>query len=90
MTKQEIVAKIAQKAKITKRAAGIALDTFVDAVTGALKKGDRVSLVGFGTFSVAKRKPRKGFNPQTKEEIRIPAKRVPKFKPGQELKKAVK
>lgn len=90
MTKQQIVANIAAKAKIKKTQANIALNTFIQSVTGALKKGDRVSLVGFGTFLVAKRKPRKGFNPQTKEEIKIPAKKVPKFKPGQELKNAVK
>ncbi len=90
MTKAEIVAAIAKKAKIKKTQANIALNTFISSVTAALKQGDRVSLVGFGTFMVAKRKPRKGFNPQTKEEIKIPAKKVPKFKPGQELKKAVK
>jgi DNA-binding protein HU-beta len=90
MTKAELIEKIAAKAKITKRAANIALDTFVVSVTGALKKGDRVALVGFGTFSVAKRKARTARNPRTGETINVPARKAPKFKAGRELKKAVK
>jgi DNA-binding protein HU-beta len=90
MTKAELIEKIATKAKISKRAANIALNTFVDSVTVALKKGDRVALVGFGTFSVAKRKARTARNPRTGETIHVPAKRAPKFKAGRELKKAVK
>lgn len=90
MTKAELIEKIAAKAKITKRAANIALDTFVASVTGALKKGDRVALVGFGTFSVAKRKARTARNPRTGETINVPARKAPKFKAGRELKKAVK
>jgi DNA-binding protein HU-beta len=90
MTKAELIEKIAAKAKITKRAANIALDTFVASVTTALKKGDRVALVGFGTFSVAKRKARTARNPRTGETINVPARKAPKFKAGRDLKKAVK
>jgi len=90
MTKAELIEKIAAKAKITKRAANIALDTFVASVTAALKKGDRVALVGFGTFSVAKRKARTARNPRTGETINVPARKAPKFKAGRDLKKAVK
>ena len=90
MTKAELIEKIAGKAKITKRAANIALDTFVASVTAALKKGERVALVGFGTFSVAKRKARTARNPRTGETINVPARKAPKFKAGRELKKAVK
>ena len=90
MTKAEIIEKMAAKAKISKRAAGIALNTFISSVASALKRGDRVALVGFGTFSVAKRKARKARNPRTGETIHIPAKKAPKFKAGRELKKAVK
>ncbi len=90
MTKAQLIDTIAKKAEISKKAAGIALDAFVEAVTAALKKGDRITLVGFGTFMVAKRKARTAKNPQTGETIKVPAKRVPKFKAGRELKKAVK
>jgi DNA-binding protein HU-beta len=90
MTKAEMIEKIAAKAKISKRAANIALDTFVENVTAALKRGDRVALVGFGTFSVAKRKARTARNPRTGETINVPARRAPKFKPGRELKKQVR
>jgi DNA-binding protein HU-beta len=90
MTKAELIEKIAAKAKISKKAANIALNTFVSSVTTALKKGDRVALVGFGTFSVAKRKARTARNPRTGETIHVPARKAPKFKAGRELKKAVK
>ncbi|MEO0107353.1 MAG: HU family DNA-binding protein [candidate division WOR-3 bacterium] len=90
MTKAQLIDSIAKKAKISKKAAGIAVDTFVESVTAALKKGDKVTLVGFGTFMVSKRKARTAKNPQTGETIKVPAKRVPKFKAGRELKKAVK
>ncbi|UCC11253.1 MAG: HU family DNA-binding protein [candidate division WOR-3 bacterium] len=90
MTKAEMIEKIAAKAKISKRAANIALDTFVENVTAALKRGDRVALVGFGTFSVAKRKARTARNPRTGETINVPARRAPKFKPGRELKQQVR
>lgn len=90
MTKAQLIEKIAARAKISKRAANVALDTFVESVTSALRKGDRVALVGFGTFTVAKRKARTARNPRTGETIEVPAKRAPKFKPGRDLKKALK
>jgi len=90
MTKAELIEKIAAKAKISKKAANVALNTFVDSVTAALRKGDRVALVGFGTFSVAKRKARTARNPRTGETINVPARKAPKFKAGRELKKAIK
>lgn len=90
MTKGELVDAIAGGAGLTKVDAEKALNAFTEAVTKALKKGDSVGLVGFGTFSVSKRKARKGRNPQTGKEINIPAAKVPKFKAGKGLKDAVK
>jgi len=90
MTKAELVAKMAKDAKISKAAAGKALNGAIDGIAKALKKGDSVTLVGFGTFSVSKRKARKGRNPQTGKEIKIAARKVAKFKAGSELKKMVK
>jgi DNA-binding protein HU-beta len=90
MTKEELIAKMAASAGITKVAAGTALQAFTGAVTTSLKKGHRVTLVNFGTFTVAKRKARLGRNPRTGETIKIAAARVPKFSAGLELKKAVK
>ena len=90
MTKAELIGKMAAGAKISKAAAGKALDAFVDGVKASLKKEERVTLVGFGTFSVSKRKARKGRNPQTGAEIKIPASKVVKFKAGSVLKKAIK
>ena len=90
MTKAELVAKVAKDAKITKAAANKSIDAVIDGITKALKKGDRVSLVGFGSFSVSKRKARTGRNPQTGKAIKIAARKVAKFKAGSELKKAVK
>ncbi len=89
MTKAELVAKIAGDAKISKAAAEKALNSFISNVTKALKKGDKITLTGFGTFSVSKRKARKGRNPQTGETIRIRAAKVPKFSPGKGLKTTV-
>lgn len=90
MTKGELVDAMAGAAGITKVDAEKALNAFTEAVAKALKKGDTVGLVGFGTFSVSKRKARKGRNPQTGKEINIPAAKVPKFKAGKGLKDAVK
>ncbi len=90
MTKAELIAKAAKDAKITKTAASKALDSIIDGITKALKKGNRVTLVGFGTFSVSKRKARTGRNPQTGKPIKIAAKKVAKFKAGSGLRKAVK
>ncbi|MEW6542817.1 MAG: HU family DNA-binding protein [Nitrospirota bacterium] len=90
MTKEELIAKMATSAGITKVAAGSALDAFTGAVTATLKKGQRISLVNFGTFSVGRRKARTGRNPRTGEALRIPAARVPKFSPGKGLRAAVR
>jgi DNA-binding protein HU-beta len=79
-----------KEAKISKAAAEKAINAFTSAVTKALKKGDKLTLTGFGTFSVAKRKARTGRNPQTGKEIKIAATRVAKFKAGNLLKRAVK
>lgn len=90
MNKAQLIDSIAKDAKLTKADAKRALDAFVKTTTGALKKGDRVALVGFGSFSVAKRSARTGRNPQTGKEIKIPAKKVVKFKAGADLTKTVK
>ncbi|MCK6641403.1 MAG: HU family DNA-binding protein [Bacteroidia bacterium] len=89
MNKAELIEAIATSAKITKADAQRALDATIDNVSKALKKGDKVSLVGFGTFSVAKRAARTGRNPQTGKSIKIAAKKVAKFKAGIELAKTV-
>jgi len=89
MTKPEIVASIAEKAGVTKKVASATLEAFVETVMDALKKGEKVALVGFGTFEVRERKPRKGINPQTRKPIHIPAKKVPAFRAGKELKAVI-
>jgi DNA-binding protein HU-beta len=90
MTKADLVEKMAKDADIAKVAAGKALDSLIDAVTRTLKKGDKLALVGFGTFSVGKRKARTGRNPQTGAAIKIPARRVPRFSAGKTLKDALR
>ncbi len=90
MTKEELIEKVATGAKLSKADAARALDATINAVKGALKKGQKVTLVGFGTFSVAKRKARQGRNPRTGETITIKAAKVPKFSAGKALKSAVK
>lgn len=90
MTKAELIDKIAKKADITKKEAGITVNTMVDEITKTLKKGQRVPLVGFGTFMVRRTKARKGRNPRTGEEIKIKARKRPVFKPGKALREAVK
>lgn len=85
MNKAELVDKIAKDAEITKAQANDALDSFTKTVVATLKKGDKVTLVGFGTFSVTKRSARVGRNPQTGKEIKIKAKKVAKFKAGKEF-----
>jgi DNA-binding protein HU-beta len=85
MNKAELISKIADDAGITKSQANEALDSFVEAVTKTLKGGGKVTLVGFGTFSVTKRAARNGRNPQTGEVIKIKAKKVARFKAGKEL-----
>jgi len=89
MNKSELIDAIAKESKLTKVDSGKVIDAFVSAVTKSLKKGDKVALVGFGSFSVAKRAARIGRNPQTGKEIKIAAKKVAKFKAGLELSKAV-
>ena len=86
MNKAELIAKIAEESKLTKKAAETALDAFVTSVEEALKNGEKVQLVGFGTFEVRERAARKGRNPQTKAEIKIPASKAPVFKAGKGLK----
>jgi DNA-binding protein HU-beta len=90
MNKAQLIDAIAHDAKLTKADAKKALDAFVKSTTVALKKGDRVALVGFGSFSVAKRSARTGRNPQTGKEIKIAAKKVVKFKAGSDLSGTVK
>jgi len=90
MNKAELIDAMASGADLSKADAKKALDAFIGATTGALKKGDRVALVGFGSFSVAKRAARTGRNPQTGKEIKIAAKKVVKFKAGSELSGTVK
>nr|WP_320115507.1 HU family DNA-binding protein [uncultured Desulfuromonas sp.] len=89
MTKTELVTAIAEKSELSKSDSEKALKAFVDTVTEALKGGDKIALVGFGTFSVGDRAARVGKNPQTGAEIKIPAAKVPKFKAGKALKDAV-
>lgn len=89
MNKTELIDSIADAADISKSSAGRVLDAAISAITGSLKKGDPVSLVGFGTFAVKHRPARKGRNPRTGEEISISAANVPGFKAGKALKDAV-
>ena len=89
MNKKELIAVVATKADVTKKDAEAVVNAFVEAVTAELKKGEKVQLVGFGTFEVSKRKARTGRNPQTGENIKIKASKAPKFKAGKALKDAV-
>ena len=86
MNKSELIAAVAESAELSKADAGRALEAFIDAVKVTLKKGDDVSLVGFGTFTVRKRAARTGRNPRTNETIKIKASKVPAFKAGKALK----
>lgn len=90
MNKSELIGAIASQSKLTKADATKALEAFIDTTSKALKKGDRIALVGFGTFSIAKRAARTGRNPQTGKAIKIAAKKVVKFKAGKELSTKVK
>ncbi|MBD3669287.1 MAG: HU family DNA-binding protein [Gammaproteobacteria bacterium] len=89
MNKSELIDAIADGADISKAAASRALDSAIDAISGAMKGGDQVTIVGFGTFTVRERAARTGRNPRTGEEIKIAAAKVPAFKPGKALKDAV-
>ena len=90
MNKAQLIEAVANDAKMTKAEAKRALEAVITATTKSLGKGERVALVGFGSFSVSKRAARKGRNPQNGKEIKIPAKKVVKFKAGAELGKKVK
>lgn len=89
MNKGELIGRIAKDARISKRTAGIAIHVLLSTISETLKKGQNVTLVGFGTFMISERKARRGRNPQTMKEIRIPARRVPKFRAGKDLKRLV-
>ena len=89
MNKAELVSAIAAKTGDTKKGAEASVNAFVEVITDALAKGDKVQLVGFGSFEVRKRAARKGRNPRTKEEIKIPASKAPVFKAGKALKDLV-
>jgi DNA-binding protein HU-beta len=90
MNKKDLINVIAEQAQISKASAKLALDATLEAISSALANGDKVSLIGFGTFSVAERGARQGVNPATKQAIEIPAKKVAKFKAGAELAEKVK
>ena len=89
MNKAELIAAVAEKAELSKKDAEKAVNATLDAITAALKEGDKVQLVGFGAFDVKTRAARIGRNPQTKKEIQIPASKAPQFKAGKALKDAV-
>ena len=89
MNKAEIIEKVAEEAQIPRKAAAKAFEAVIGNITQAIKKGDKVTVVGFGTFSVSSRKARKGRNPRTGQEIKIAAKKVPRFAAGAALKAAV-
>ena len=89
MNKAELIAVVAEKSELTKKDAEKAVNSIISVITEALSKGEKVQLVGFGTFEVRDRAERKGRNPQTKEEIIIPASKAPVFKAGKALKDAV-
>lgn len=90
MNKTELIAKVAEAADLTKKDASKAVDSVFSAIAQSLKKGEKVQLIGFGNFEVRKRAARKGRNPQTGAEIKIPASKVPAFKPGKALKDGIK
>ena len=89
MNKTELVATIAEKAEISKKDAERALNAFTDMVSDALREGDKIQLVGFGTFEVSERAERTGRNPQSGETMVIPASKIPKFKAGKALKDVI-
>ena len=90
MTKEELIEKVASTTGLSKADASRVLGTILDSIKAALKKGQKVTLVGFGNFSVSKRKARKGRNPRTGEAIKIPSAKVPRFSAGKSLKDALK
>jgi len=90
MNKAELVEEVANQTGLTKKTSREAVDAIVSAITDSLARKEKVTLVGFGTFQVRERKARKGVNPQTRKTIQIPAKKVPKFRPGKGLREKVK
>ena len=90
MTRDCIIAYVAEKADVTKKQATAALNATLEGITEALKAGEKISFIGFGTFSVSDRKARTGINPKTKEKIQIPATKAPVFRAGAKLKESVK
>jgi DNA-binding protein HU-beta len=90
MTKAEFIAKVSKRVKLSKAQTGKMLDATLDEVEGLMKKGDSISFTGFGTFSVAKRKARRGRHPRTGNPMNIPASRVPRFRAGKFLRRAVR
>jgi len=89
MNKQELITEVSGKVGVTKKDVANVIDAITQTITDALSKGERVTLVGFGTFEVMERKARRGVNPRTKASIQIPAKKVPKFRPGKDLREKV-
>ena len=89
MNKTELIEAVSKGVKLTKRETGQILDALLETITDTLSKGEKVTLVGFGTFQIMQRKARRGRNPQTGEELQIPAKKVPKFVPGKGLREKV-
>lgn len=89
MNKSELIAKVAEASELSKKDATKAVDAVFEAISEALQQGDKVQLVGFGNFEVRERSARKGRNPQTGQEIDIPASKIPAFKPGKALKDVV-
>jgi DNA-binding protein HU-beta len=90
MNKTELVKAVAEQAELTQKDAAKAVDALIETISETLAQGEKIQLIGFGTFEVRDRSARKGRNPQTGEEIEIAASKVPAFKPGKELKEAVK
>jgi len=90
MNKAELIEEVSDKTGLTKKETGNVVDAMTKTITDTLSKGGKVTLIGFGIFQVMKREARKGVNPQTGETIQIPAKKVPKFVPGKNLREKVK
>ncbi|WP_152393962.1 HU family DNA-binding protein [Paenibacillus guangzhouensis] len=90
MNKSELIAQVAEATELSKKDVTKAVDAVFDAISAALQNGDKVQLVGFGNFEVRERSARKGRNPQTGQEIEIPASKIPAFKPGKALKDGIK
>jgi len=89
MNKAELIEEVANQTGLTKRTSGKAVDAVVSAISDCLTRGEKVTLVGFGTFRVRSRKARRGVNPQTRQSLQIPAKKVPKFSAGEALREKV-